>query len=126
MKYKLFNDFITLQSLLKTTGILPSGGAIKAFLAENVVLFNGEKEDRRGKKIRHGDRVELPNQGLIIEIVAPSHEEKKQHEEDVAEKERVAKIVKEMNKQFKKENKTPLKKQMDKAPKKSPVRFPGT
>ena len=85
MEYKLFNDFITLQSLLKTTGILPSGGAIKAFLAENVVLFNGEKEDRRGKKIRHGDRVELPNQGLIIEIVAPSHEEKKQHEEDVAE-----------------------------------------
>ena len=125
MEYKLFNDFITLQSLLKTTGILPSGGAIKAFLAENVVLFNGEKEDRRGKKIRHGARVELPNQGLIIEIVAPSHEEKKQHEEDVAEKERVAKIVKEMNKQFKKENKIPLKKQMDKAPKKSPVRFPG-
>ena len=126
MEYKLFNDFITLQSLLKTTGILPSGGAIKAFLAENVVLFNGEKEDRRGKKICHGVREELPNQGLVIEIIAPSKEEMKQHEEEVAEKERVANIVKEMNKQFKKENKTPLKKQMDKAPKKAPVRFPGT
>ena len=126
MDYKLFDEYITLQSLLKTTGILPSGGAIKGFLAENHVLYNGEKEDRRGKKIRIGDRVDLPGQGLSIHVIAPSHEEKKQHEEDMAEKERVAKIVKEMNKQFKKENKTPLKKQMDKAPKKSPVRFPGT
>ena len=126
MDYKLFDDYITLQSLLKTTGILPSGGAIKGFLAENLVLYNGEKEDRRGKKIRIGDRVDLLGQGLSIHVIAPSHEEKKQHEEDLAEKERVATIVKEMNKQFKKENKTPLKKQMDKAPKKSPVRFPGT
>ncbi len=126
MDYKLFDDYITLQSLLKTTGILPSGGAIKGFLAENLVLYNGEKEDRRGKKICHGDRVELPNQGLVIEIIAPSKEEMKQHEEEVAEKERVANIVKEMNKQFKKETKAPLKKQTDKAPKKAPVRFPGT
>lgn len=50
MEFKLFDDYITLQALLKTTGILHSGGAIKGFLEENTILFNGEDEKRRGKK----------------------------------------------------------------------------
>ena len=29
MEYKLFDDYITLQSLLKELGIIQSGGAIK-------------------------------------------------------------------------------------------------
>ncbi len=44
MEFKLFDDYITLQALLKTTGILHSGGAIKGFLEENTILFNGEDE----------------------------------------------------------------------------------
>ena len=129
MDYKLFDDYITLQSLLKTTGILPSGGAIKGFLAENLVLYNGEKEDRRGKKIRIGDRIDLPDLGLSIQIIAPSQEERDLHQVDLAEKERVTKMVKEMNKQLKKDRKEktrPAKKQKEQPPKKSPVRFPGT
>ena len=50
MDYKLFDDYITLQALLKEVGIIQSGGAIKAFLAENQVYFNDELENRRGKK----------------------------------------------------------------------------
>lgn len=129
MEYKLFDEFITLQSLLKTTGILPSGGAIKGFLSENLVLFNGEKEDRRGKKIRVGDTVELPDQGMTITIIEPSADERKEHLKDLAEKERVAKMVKEMNKKFKQDKKQPTKapkNQKDRASKKAPVRFPGT
>ena len=129
MDYKLFDDYITLQSLLKTTGILPSGGAIKGFLAENLVLYNGEKEDRRGKKIRIGDRIDLPDQGFSIQIIAPSQEERDLHQEDLAEKERVTKMVKEMNRQLKKDRKEktrPAKKQKEQPPKKAPVRFPGT
>ena len=129
MDYKLFDDYITLQSLLKTTGILPSGGAIKGFLTENLVLYNGQKEDRRGKKIRIGDRIDLPDQGLSIQIIAPSQEERDLHQEDLAEKERVTKMVKEMNKQLKKDKKEktrPAKKQKEQPPKKAPVRFPGT
>lgn len=49
MEYKLFDDYITLQALLKETGIIQSGGAIKTFLSEYPVLFNGEPENRRGK-----------------------------------------------------------------------------
>ncbi len=50
MEYKLFEEFITLQALLKELGITHSGGAIKSFLSEHSVYFNGELESRRGKK----------------------------------------------------------------------------
>ena len=40
MKYKLFDDYITLQALLKEVGIIQSGGAIKSFLQENQFYFN--------------------------------------------------------------------------------------
>lgn len=124
MEYKLYDDYITLQSLLKTLGLLPSGGAIKSFLAENTVLFNGEKEERRGKKLRIGDHIELVDQGVVIHIVRPSDQERAEHLADQEEKERVAKLVKEMNKKVKKQDKTNNKKPT--VDKKAPVRFPGT
>ncbi|MEG3245032.1 S4 domain-containing protein YaaA [Streptococcus suis] len=126
MEFKLFDDYITLQALLKTTGILHSGGAIKGFLEENTILFNGEDEKRRGKKIRVGDVITLPDHNTSITIVAPSAEEIKQHQEDQAEKERVATIVKKLNqenKKNKKQVKTP--KKATKNTKRKPVRFPG-
>ena len=49
MEYKLFDEYITLQALLKELSIIHSGGAIKGFLANNTVLFNGEDEKRREK-----------------------------------------------------------------------------
>ncbi|EHD54822.1 hypothetical protein SPAR85_2344 [Streptococcus pneumoniae GA44500] len=49
MEYKLFEEFITLQALLKELGITHSGGAIKSFLSEHSVYFNRELESRRGK-----------------------------------------------------------------------------
>ncbi|RRN51173.1 S4 domain-containing protein YaaA [Streptococcus suis] len=126
MEFKLFDDYITLQALLKTTGILHSGGAIKGFLEENTILFNGEDEKRRGKKIRVGDVITLPDHNTSITIVAPSAEEIKQHQEDQAEKERVAEIVKKLNqenKKNKKQVKTP--KKATKNTERKPVRFPG-
>lgn len=126
MEFKLFDDYITLQALLKTTGILHSGGAIKGFLEENTILFNGEDEKRRGKKIRIGDVITLPDHNTSITIVAPSAEEIQQHQEDKAEKERVAAIVKKLNqenKKNKKQVKTP--KKATKKTERKPVRFPG-
>ncbi|HFI0464765.1 TPA: S4 domain-containing protein YaaA [Streptococcus suis] len=126
MEFKLFDDYITLQALLKTTGILHSGGAIKGFLEENTILFNGEDEKRRGKKIRIGDVITLPDHNTSITIVAPSAEEIKQHQEDQAEKERVAAIVKKLNqenKKNKKQVKTP--KKATKNTERKTVRFPG-
>lgn len=130
MDYKLFNDHITLQALLKDVGILSSGGAIKGFLAEQTVLFNGEDEKRRGKKIRIGDKISLPEQGVEIILIAPSEEEISAHQEELAEKERVAALVKELNKQRKTAKKslthTPTNKIKPQDKQKKPVRFPGT
>lgn len=123
MEYKLFDEYITLQALLKTTGILHSGGAIKEFLATQTVLFNGIEETRRGKKIRMGDCITLPSQGLHITIIAPTPEEKAAYQADLAEKERVAAIVKRMNKENKKAGSKPVRKESVDS---KPVRFPGT
>lgn len=131
MEYKLFDDYITLQALLKETGIIQSGGAIKTFLSEYPVLFNGEPENRRGKKLRVNDRISLPEQGIEIDLTAPSQEEILQHQKEIAEKKRVAELVKAMNKELKKSQISKKEKRKNTGgPKKqkttkSPVRFPG-
>lgn len=131
MEYKLFDDYITLQALLKETGIIQSGGAIKTFLSEYPVLFNGESENRRGKKLRVNDRISLPEQGIEINLTAPSQEEILQHQKEIAEKKRVAELVKAMNKDLKKSQTSKKEKRKNTGlPKKqkttkSPVRFPG-
>ncbi|EGJ41930.1 hypothetical protein HMPREF9380_0102 [Streptococcus sanguinis SK49] len=131
MEYKLFDDYITLQALLKETGIIQSGGAIKTFLSEYPVLFNGEPENRRGKKLRVNDIVSLPEQGIEINLTAPSQEEILQHQKEIAEKKRVAELVKAMNRDLKKSQTSKKEKRKNTGvPKKqkttkSPVRFPG-
>ena len=131
MEYKLFDDYITLQALLKETGIIQSGGAIKTFLSEYPVLFNGERENRRGKKLRVNDTISLPKQGIEINLTGPSQEEILQHQKEIAEKKRVAELVKAMNKDLKKSQTSKKEKRKNTGvPKKqkttkSPVRFPG-
>lgn len=127
MNYTLFEEFITLQALLKDLGIISSGGAIKEFLAHETVLFNGEEETRRGKKVRIGDIITLPNQGITITLSEPTPEELNNYQEDKAEKARVAALVKSLNKENKKQ-KTNSKNnpQSTRKPKKPAVRFPGT
>ena len=124
MEYKLFDEYITLQALLKELSIIHSGGAIKGFLANNTVLFNGEDEKRRGKKLRYGDVITIPSEELEITIVAPTTNEIEEHQK-VAEKARVAAIVKKMNQDNKKKQKAHPSKESNKT-KRKPVRFPGT
>ena len=121
MEYKLFEEFITLQALLKEIGIIHSGGAIKSFLIDHQVYFNGELESRRGKKIRIGDTIDIPDLKIDITLTKPSLKEQEEYQADKIEKERVAKIVKEMNKGVKKE-----KQKTSSSPKtKQAPRFPG-
>lgn len=62
-------EFITLQSLLQVTGIISTGGMAKAFLMEEEVKVNGELENRRGRKLYPGDKVEVLGQKFTI--IAP-------------------------------------------------------
>ena len=121
MEYKLFEEFITLQALLKELGIIHSGGAIKSFLAEHHVYFNGELENRRGKKVRIGDSIDIPDMKIQIILTQPSLEEQEEYLQEKLEKERVAKLVKEMNKTVKKKST----KKTQKAETKTAPRFPG-
>ncbi|WP_049492436.1 S4 domain-containing protein YaaA [Streptococcus constellatus] len=125
MKYKLFDEYITLQALLKEVGIIQSGGAIKSFLQENQVYFNGDLETRRKKKIRIGDTITLPNQKLEILLTAPNEEERVEHEKELLQKRRVGALVKEMNKSIKQSKPATANQKANKSNKKAPIRFPG-
>ena len=67
IKLRKGEDFITLGILLKLAGIIDTGGQAKWFLSENAVLVNGEEENRRGRKLYHGDRILIQNQSFIID-----------------------------------------------------------
>ena len=66
IQLKSDQEYITLQSLLKITDIISTGGMVKAYLAENKVLVNGESEDRRGRKLYPGDKVEVEGRTFVI------------------------------------------------------------
>ncbi|MBR6072112.1 MAG: S4 domain-containing protein YaaA [Acholeplasmatales bacterium] len=64
---KITTEYITLQQLLKIENVISSGGEAKYFLAENEVFVNGEKENRRGKKLYPGDIVKVLGKEFKIE-----------------------------------------------------------
>ena len=57
-------EFITLGQFLKLADIISQGGEAKAYLATHEVKVNGEPDNRRGRKLRNGDEVLLP-EGLF-------------------------------------------------------------
>ena len=63
---KIEGEYIKLGQLLKFVSIIDNGSYAKFFLQENEVLVNGEKEDRRGRKIYKGDVVEVLKETFII------------------------------------------------------------
>lgn len=116
-KYILFEEYITLGKILKELGLIATGGQAKLFLAENTgqIFYNGEAENRRGKKLRAGDVLEFKNSALTVTFEQAGPEAIAQHEADKAEENRVKALVKKLNA----EQKAP------KATKKAPPRFPG-
>ncbi|ANS76413.1 RNA-binding protein [Paenibacillus yonginensis] len=60
---KIHSEYIKLDQFLKLSDCVPTGGMAKALLQENLVKVNGEPEDRRGRKLYPGDRVEVEGEG---------------------------------------------------------------
>ena len=67
MQIEIKDEYITLGQLLKTYDFVSTGGEAKIFLQEETVLVNGEKENRRGRKLRSGDVIEIQSQIIGIE-----------------------------------------------------------
>jgi len=59
----IHTEYITLGQFLKLADIIDTGGMAKAFLAEVPVTVNGEKDNRRGRKLYPGDEVEIEEYG---------------------------------------------------------------
>lgn len=59
-------EFVTLGQFLKMTDIISSGGQAKWYLEDNDVLVNDELETRRGRKLRKGDIINIPDEGNFI------------------------------------------------------------
>ena len=59
--------YITLSQFLKKTGIAATGGKAKYLVKELDITVNGEKEDRRGKKLYSGDEVIIDGRKYIVE-----------------------------------------------------------
>ena len=56
-------EHITLDAFLKWVGVAQTGGHAKTLIADGDVLVNGERELRRGRKLRPGDRIRLRSGG---------------------------------------------------------------
>ena len=55
--FELRGEFITLDQLLKATGLAPSGGAAKAMVGDGQVQVDGRDELRKTCKLRAGQVV---------------------------------------------------------------------
>ncbi|PPA68467.1 S4 domain-containing protein YaaA [Jeotgalibacillus proteolyticus] len=64
-------EYITLGQFLKLAEVIQSGGMAKWFLGEHEVFVNEELDQRRGRKLRDGDKVEIPGVGSYV---VKSHE----------------------------------------------------
>jgi ribosome-associated protein len=67
--FQIRGEFITLDRLLKATGLADSGGAAKALVAGGGVQVDGRDELRKTCKIRAGQVVGV--HGARVRVIAP-------------------------------------------------------
>ncbi len=59
-------EYITLGQFLKLADIIQCGGEAKSFLAQNEVEIDGVSDNRRGRKLRGGEIIEILGQKYEI------------------------------------------------------------
>ena len=65
-KVSIYDEYITLSQFLKIVDLVQSGGEAKSFLLSKKVVINGEVDNRRGRKLRKNDLIEID--GKVYEI----------------------------------------------------------
>ena len=66
VEIKITSEFITLGQFIKFVDIIHSGGEAKSYLQTANVLINGEPDNRRGRKLRVNDVIEIENKVFKI------------------------------------------------------------
>ena len=67
IRFELRGEYITLDALLKATGLAASGGMAKLMVANGDVQVDGREESRKTAKIRDGQIVSLA--GARVRVV---------------------------------------------------------
>lgn len=62
-KVSITTEYVTLGQFLKLADIISSGGQAKFFLEDVEIKVNGEIDQRRGRKLRDGDKIEVEGYG---------------------------------------------------------------
>ena len=65
-RFELRGEFIPLNDLLKLLGLVPSGGAAQALIAEGAVVVDGEIETRIRRKLRPGQVVRFADEEIRV------------------------------------------------------------
>ena len=68
--FELRGEYITLDALLKATGLAPSGGIAKMMVADGLVQVDGRDELRKTAKIRAGQVVSLTQARITVTAAA--------------------------------------------------------
>ena len=68
--FELRGEYITLDALLKATGLAPSGGIAKLMVADGLVQVDGREELRKTCKIRAGQVVGLAGARIAVRAAA--------------------------------------------------------
>lgn len=71
MHFTLETEFIRLDDLLKRTGCVATGGQAKVRIQSGHVQLDGAPCTMRGKKLRGGETVTLPDTGEEIVVARP-------------------------------------------------------
>lgn len=66
---KINDEYIKLDSLLKFSGIVQTGGEAKLLIQNGQVLVNGEVCTMRGKKMRNGDKAQYGDKIVEVAVV---------------------------------------------------------
>lgn len=69
--FKLEEEYIRLDDLLKLTGCVETGGQAKVLIQSGGVTLDGEVCTMRGKKLRGGEKVRVIHTGEEITVEGP-------------------------------------------------------
>ena len=70
-EFALEAEYIRLDDLLKLTGCVQTGGMAKVLIQSGGVTLDGETCTMRGKKLRGGEIIAVPEIGEEIAVVRP-------------------------------------------------------
>ncbi|MCM3006572.1 S4 domain-containing protein YaaA [Priestia koreensis] len=65
---RISTEVITLGQFLKLADVIQTGGMAKWFLQEYEVYVNQEPENRRGRKLKDQDIIDIPDVGTFVVI----------------------------------------------------------